>query len=322
MSTVRPSDGLLSASDTIRLIELLAKRSSPVDGEALLFDLAATSPISWSRARNTIAKLSSYGMVRQAGPSSLEVAKPQTKDWSNAIVAQLAQDLAARITRDNAWSCLKRESTSGEFRIDSMTLPSLEDGLGLWITEFGIATRSSFAARYWTVVIEHQHLFLAEATNANRKLPRRSKSAARLAADLERQAHHGEAAEKWVLEFERRRLSKHPLRDQIRRISIDDVAAGYDILSFASEGSLNHDLFIEVKSHGVTKLFHWSRNEIATAREFGQEYALYLVDREQTSKAEYSPHIIMAPYPEMFSSPDSGWKVEATSFEHVALHDG
>jgi hypothetical protein len=111
----------------------------------------------------------------------------------------------------------------------------------------------------------------------------------------------------------------HPLRDQIRLVSKEDVAAGYDIASFATISSLQHDRFVEVKSHGETKLFHWSRNEIATAREFGEDYALYLVDRTKMMELAYEPHVIVGPTPEMFDRPGSGWRVEATSFEHVAL---
>ncbi len=111
----------------------------------------------------------------------------------------------------------------------------------------------------------------------------------------------------------------HPLLDQIRRISLNDVGAGYDIASFAGSTSLEHDLFIEVKSHGAQKVFHWTRNEIATAREFGESYALYLVDRTRSDVPGYVPHIITGPTPEMFHGPESGWSVEATSFEHTAI---
>src|SRR3546814_14278892 len=95
--------------------------------------------------------------------------------------------------------------------------------------------------------------------------------------------------------------------------------SGYDIVSFASVHSIRHNRFIEVKSHGERKVFHWSRNEIATAVEFGEDYALYLVDRDRCEQAGYSPHMITGPTPEMFALPDSGWRVEATSFEHVEI---
>lgn len=321
MNVVRPSDGLLPASATIALIELLAARSTPTEMEHLIRDLSVITPISWSRARNTVAKLATYGVVRPIGITTVMLGAPKATDWWVTIAGRVASELAESLTKASAWSCLRREPATGAMTIDTMMLPPMLDGIGMWVTDFGVAERASVAARYWTIAFEHRPVFLSGASDANQRPPRRAKSAERLAIELARQAEDGAAAEEWVVEFERHRLREHPLREQVRRISIDDVAAGYDVLSFASPTSLQHDLFIEVKSHGSTKLFHWSRNEIATAREFGEAYALYLVDRCRCTEAGYIPHIIKAPSPEMFALPESGWQVEATSYEHIALPD-
>ena len=321
MNAARPSDGLLAANATITLIELLAERRLPAEVDQLLRDLAAIAPISWSRGKNTIAKLSDYGLIRRVGATEVTTGEGIAKDWRASIAKKVATELTLSLTKSNSWPCLKYDSVTGVVQIDALMLPPLLDGLGMWITEFGVAERNSIAERHWTVASEHTHAFLAGAAYANQELPRRAKSAEKLAAELERQALHGAATEEWVIEFERRRLRLHPMREQIRRISMDDVAAGFDILSFTSSASLQHDLFIEVKSHGATKLFHWSRNEIATAREFGESYALYLVDRNRCTDPEYVPQVITGPSPEMFSSSESGWKVEATSYEHIALPD-
>lgn len=321
MSVARPSDGLLPASTTIALIELLGARPSPTEAERLIGDLAAIIPISWSRARNTIAKLLAYGVIQPAGASSVTIGAKGTSDWRAVIARQVASELTIALTRANAWSCLRLGHDSGTMTIDAMLLPSLPDGLGMWVTDFGVAERPSIAARLWTVAADHRSAFLVEASDANQTVPRRSKSAERLAAELARQAEDGAAAEEWVVAFERQRLRGHPLQEQVRRVSVDDVAAGYDILSFTSTASLRHDLFIEVKSHSGRKAFHWSRNEIATAREFGEAYALYLVDRTRCTDDGYAPQIILGPSPEMFALPDSGWRVEATSFEHIAVSD-
>jgi hypothetical protein len=247
------------------------------------------------------------------------VAREAPDDWREWIARRVAFDLASVLTRAGAWSCMKFDPDAGVMMIDAMTLPSMPDGLGMWVTDFGVANRTTVQTRFWTVAQEHSAIFLARVREANAHQAPRAKTAEHLAAELARQAEEGEAAELWVVEFERRRLRNHPLRDQIRRISIEDVSAGYDIVSFASLSSLQHDFFIEVKSHGTTKLFHWSRNEIATAREFREAYALYLVDRTRCSEPGYAPHVITAPSPEMFSPPDSGWQVEPTSFEHLAV---
>src|SRR3546814_6262886 len=102
------------------------------------------------------------------------------------------------------------------------------------LTDFTIAQRAAVQTRFWTVFSDHNDAFLTGARDANKKTPRRAKSAERLAADLARQAEAGAAAEIWVVQYERERLSGHPLQDQIRRVSEDDVSAGYDIVSLAS----------------------------------------------------------------------------------------
>lgn len=321
MSAARPSDGLLPAVATLALVDLLADRPDGSPVETVLRDLAAITPISHSRARNTIAKLSRYGTIEPAGPGRITLAEGPIGGWQDWIAEQVAAELASRLSEEAAWSCMRFDQASGEMSIDSMVLPAMNDGLAMWVIDFGIAGRPSVETRFWSVAPTHRPTFVADLRRANAGRTRRAKSAERLAAELARQTADGEAAEQWVLAFERQRLADHPFCDLIRQVSADDVGAGYDIVSFASLSSTEHDLFIEVKSHGPRKAFHWSRNEIATAVDFGEAYALYLIDREQCSNPAYRPHIITGPSPEMFALPRSGWKVEATSFEHVALSD-
>lgn len=320
MNVARPSDGLLPAGSTIAMVELLARRPDGTSIEHLLKDLAATKSISWSRARNTVAKLTSYGLF-EADESLVRLASAERMDVPHWIAERIVAEFTALLTKAEGWSCIGHDAATGNLTIDAMTLPPMRDGLAMWLTDFAIARRAAVQTRFWTVSSDHNDAFLTGARDANKKTPRRAKSAARLAADLARQAEAGAAAEVWVVEYERERLFGHPLKDQIRRVSEDDVSAGYDIVSFASVHSIHHDRFIEVKSHGERKVFHWSRNEIATAVEFGEDYALYLVDRDRCEQAGYSPHMITGPTPEMFALPDSGWRVEATSFEHVAISD-
>lgn len=319
MNAVRLSDGLLPAVSTIAMIELLARRPDGATVERLLKDLAATNTISWSRARNTVEKLIAYSLFQADANSVVRLASEERLDWSGLIAERVVTEFTALLTKTEAWSCIGRDPTTGELMIDAMTLPPIRDGLAMWLTDFAIARRAAVQTRFWRVADNHRKAFLTSAREANNQPPRRAKSAKRLAEDLARQAEAGVAAEVWVVQHERERLSDHPLRDQIRRISEEDVSAGYDIVSFASVNSIQHDRFIEVKSHGERKVFHWSRNEIATALEFGEEYALYLVDREQCEQPGYTPHVITGPTPEMFSSPGSGWRVEATSFEHLQI---
>jgi len=241
------------------------------------------------------------------------------EDWNQQISILAAKDFASRLSKTGTWRCISRDSASKQLAIDSRLLPPMHDGLGVWLIDFGVAQRSKVEERYWTINDPMTDLFMDEAKTANRKSPRRAKSAERLAEELAQQIKFGEEAELWVLDYEHNRLKSHPLSSQIRKVSSDDVSAGYDIMSFKNDHSINLDLFIEVKSHGERKVFHWSRNEIATALEFGNDYVLYLVDRKRMSCPNYHPHIINGPTPEMFSLVGSGWRVEATSFEHVAI---
>jgi hypothetical protein len=276
-------------------------------------------PVSWSRSQNTIAKLVHYGIVLPAPVGFIGLGGEQLHDLHLQIADRVATEFLERLSRGQAWNCLRLDPTSGSITIDAMTMPIMADGLSMWVTEFGIAERNRTEARHWRVTERYRASFMSAVSQSNRSRPKRAKSAERLAAELAHQAEAGEAAELWVVQFERERLHDHPFRDNVRQVSVDDVAAGYDIASFSAPTSLQHDLFIEVKSHGARKLFHWSRNEIATAIEFGEGYALYLVDRARMAEPGYKPHIISAPTPEMFSQPGSGWSVEATSFEHVAV---
>lgn len=318
MNIARPSDGLLPVGQTLLLFDLLRGRAGGTRQEQAIRDLAALTPISWSRARNTIAKLIGYGIIAVA-QDTIRMAIEPTQDAAAIVADRIAGELISRLVEDRAWGCMRLDPDDGTITIDAMTLPKMSDGLGMWVTDFAVASRDRTEARYWEVAGRHRSAFLAGVRRTNETRMRRAKSAERLAAELARQVEAGEAAELWVLKFERARLRDHPLHDQIRRVSVDDVSAGYDIVSFSGSSSLQHDLFIEVKSHGLMKVFHWSRNEIMTAEEFGEEYALYLVDRTRMDDAGYAPHIISGPSPEMFAQPGSGWKVEATSFEHVAI---
>lgn len=301
------------------LVDLLRGRENFAPTEQVVRDLAASTSISWSRARNTVVKLIDYGIVFRRDSHLIRLAVGEGGDPENLIADRVASELIERLVKEKAWSCMRLDLTTGAITIDSMTLPSMSDGLAMWATEFGVAARDRTEARYWEVAERHRSAFLSGARRANNTKPKRAKSAETLAAELARQAENGRVAEEWVLQYERKRLRDHPFNNQIRRVSEDDVAAGYDIISFATQSSLQHDLFIEVKSYGTTKVFHWSRNEIATAREFGEDYALYLVDRTKMDDSTYEPHVITAPSPEMFGQLGSGWKVEATSFEHIAI---
>lgn len=128
------------------------------------------------------------------------------------------------------------------------------------------------------------------------ELRRRKLNAIDLEENLERNRIHGEQAERFVLDYEKRRLASHPQLGTIQIISSYDVMAGYDIVSFESPASSEIDRFIEVKSFSTSLSFHWSRNEIDVARLRRDKYFLYLVDRSSMHDPSYEPIVLRDPY--------------------------
>jgi len=124
---------------------------------------------------------------------------------------------------------------------------------------------------------------------------------------LEQLQINGEEAEKFVLEFERKRLDNKEGIDWVAEYS---VAEGYDISSFLSKDSLLNDCFIEVKSYSGSPYFFWSRNEMDISRIKGDNYYLYLVDRQHIDRPGYCPMIIQNPYKNVLDNGDWHKQVE------------
>jgi len=92
----------------------------------------------------------------------------------------------------------------------------------------------------------------------------------------------GQLAEDFVLNKERERLSeceRDDLAQLVKKISDQNIAAGYDILSFDGKGSdIFPDRFIEVKGTvGNQILFYISKNELEMARKLRDKYWIYCV---------------------------------------------
>ncbi len=122
------------------------------------------------------------------------------------------------------------------------------------------------------------------------------KSSEELGKELEDRARRGREAEEFVVAYERRQRSGHPQCDQIHRISEENVEAGYDVASYASDESAELDKFIEVKSYLGAKRIYWSRNEQKKAEKLGTAYFLYLVDSDRIQEPGYEPEIIANPH--------------------------
>lgn len=134
-----------------------------------------------------------------------------------------------------------------------------------------------------------------------------------LKKQLEKQELQGEIAELFVLNFEKNRLGNlATFSERIKRISVIDVSAGYDIVSFEGITSIDYDRFIEVKSYIGNPHFYWSKNEIDVATLYDDKYYLYLVDAEKIEHPNYEPLIIRNPAKYVIQS--DSWLMQPTSY--------
>ena len=117
-----------------------------------------------------------------------------------------------------------------------------------------------------------------------------------LANKLELQSLRGDLAEDFVLRLEQIRLKNHPHFDAIKRVSLTNTSAGFDIQSFESIASVTIDKFIEVKSYLGQPGFFWSINEVNFAKEKCTGYCIIVVDSKKINDFDYEPSEIRNPY--------------------------
>lgn len=91
----------------------------------------------------------------------------------------------------------------------------------------------------------------------------------------------GEIAEKFILQQEIIKLKK--TNYQPVRMSIINVTAGYDILSYDDSGN---KIYLEVKALTKQNEFYFSSNELNTSKFLGNKYFIVLVEvlQSQTCK--------------------------------------
>lgn len=131
-----------------------------------------------------------------------------------------------------------------------------------------------------------------------------------LKKQIEQNNIYGEEGELFVLEYEKKRLSKNKYVDKIEKVSDYYVNAGYDIVSFDSIHAEILNRFIEVKSFSGNESFFWSRNEIDVAKIKENEYFLYLVDRTKMNNDGYEPIIIQNPYEHILNNEQWSKRIE------------
>lgn len=88
----------------------------------------------------------------------------------------------------------------------------------------------------------------------------------------------GQKGEKFVIDFEKEKLKNTQYYGRIEHISQTDDSAGYDILSFETDGT---ELYIEVKTTDKNyEFFYITQNEIEKAKSIrgcGKKYLIYRV---------------------------------------------
>jgi len=112
--------------------------------------------------------------------------------------------------------------------------------------------------------------------------------------EQEKKRINGLEAEKFVLDFEQRRLKS---KKGIEWVAQYVVNAGYDVASYNNVDDKSQNRFIEVKSYdGPKPYFYWSRNEYTVAKRKKKEYWLYLVNRGEMNDVNYKPLMLQDPF--------------------------
>ena len=123
-----------------------------------------------------------------------------------------------------------------------------------------------------------------------------------LEAALEANRRIGDIAEDAVVQYEKERLQnigRNLEATLVRKISILDISAGYDIESFdGDKPSFAYDRFIEVKgSQNDEMRFYWTANERNVAERLGEKYWIYFVPSVKPDrKDDIKPIIINDPF--------------------------
>ncbi len=158
-----------------------------------------------------------------------------------------------------------------------------------------------------------QSIILDDLQTKRSKSVKRKMSIEQLKKQLELKEKLGLEAELFVESLEKKRLEGHILINKVRRISDNFVNAGYDIESFNNKESVFIDRLIEVKSFRGEVSFYWSNEELQIAKEEGDNYFLYLVDRDKVNDSDYSPSVFQNPYNKVFEN--EWWKKETAKWK-------
>lgn len=134
---------------------------------------------------------------------------------------------------------------------------------------------------------------------------------------MELQQIYGEEAERYVVDFETKRLNNKKEIDWVAEYIVNE---GYDVASYDNENDNIPNRFIEVKSYdGDTPYFFWSRNEYLTAKRKKEEYWIYLVNRKEMKNKKYKPIMKQNPYESILK--DNIWEKHVDKYKIELLNN-
>jgi hypothetical protein len=317
MNVGRRTDGLLSASATLRLLSLASARPQTI--EELQAGLRLLESASLARTANTLSLLLELKILFfRDGFVAVDIPVSNTSDVSKTVAQRLLGFYLSFLTSVPLGSLFQLREGEEDLWVDRLQLPGRELGLPYALLEFEVFRRDAPEDRFWRVAAESRDAFFELINQINHSTAQQL-SLRGLKALQKAQGEAGLKGEEFVVSFEKEMRSRHPLANLIRSISSENVGAGFDVLSFETDTTLIHDKFIEVKSFSGTAVFYWSAGEIAAAQELQERYWLYLVDRERICELGYEPEMIQNPHVHFIERIAEGWLREEQGYKFTMI---
>lgn len=130
---------------------------------------------------------------------------------------------------------------------------------------------------------------------------------------LNKKALLGLEAEKLILKHEKNKLKNYDKKLVPKHIALEDVSAGYDILSYQKENNSFKKIYIEVKAVSSSDFkFHLSNLEFTTSIKYKSSYYIYLlpVDFSNETNFDYDKILKINNIDKNIFNKRSGWFVQ------------
>ena len=179
-----------------------------------------------------------------------------------------------------------------------------ESNVRNFLMEMGIVRHDTDRDCY-RIAPEHLDLYVVAQDSVSKRAP------ATVAAVQRGRETLGTAAEEAIVSYERKRVG-NMFADRVEHVALLNAAAGYDVRSVTvNENGMAQPRYIEVKAVSSSSLqFHWTRNEVVTAKLLAQWYYLYLLPVKAGSRfAMNQLEVIPDPHAAVLHASDA-WAVE------------